>query len=77
MMTEVSMVIYNYYHNEVTEDEDDDRNDNFYVISFSLQNVLDYEGDVEADMCMTFQVVMHHCHYHQDHHNHHYNQPSS
>ena len=24
----------------------------------SLQNVLDYEGDVEADMCMTFQVMM-------------------
>ena len=23
----------------------------------SLQNVLDYEGDVEADMCMTFQVM--------------------
>ena len=27
------------------------------IIFFSLQNVLDYEGDVEADMCMTFQVV--------------------
>ena len=26
------------------------------ITFFSLQNVLDYEGDVEADMCMTFQV---------------------
>jgi hypothetical protein len=25
-------------------------------VASSLQNVLDYDGDVEADMCMTFQV---------------------
>ena len=30
----------------------------FRMNYFSLQNVLDYEGDVEADMCMTFQVMM-------------------